>query len=179
MPTLVRRSGRLLLLLALAVAAVPAAGGVGTAPAAAPPKAAASAADEVLGLLNAARADHGAPPLSRDRRLARAARRHSRDMVEHHYFAHESRTGEPFSARIAREGWMEGRRGWQVGENLAWGSAGPRAEPPSIVAAWLRSPRHREVLLDPAYRVVGVGIAQGTPNAGMRGGRTYTADFGS
>lgn len=132
----------------------------------------------VLRLLNAARAERGRPPLRRDRRLARVARRHSRDMVVHRYFAHESRTGERPAVRIARSGWMRGRRRWTVGENLAWGS-GARADPPSIVAAWLRSPAHRRVLLDARFRVAGIGVAPGTPGAGAPGGLTYTADFGS
>jgi uncharacterized protein YkwD len=168
-----------ILLLALAVAAVLASAGVRTASAAAPPIASASRAGEVLRLLNAVRADHGVPPLNRDRRLARAARGHSRDMVAHHYFAHESRSGKPFSDRIARTGWTRGRHDWKLGENLAWGSAGPLAAAESIVGAWMRSPGHRHIMLDAAYRVVGVGIAPGTPDTGTPGGRTYTADFGS
>ena len=46
---------------------------------------------------------------------------HSRDMVANRYFAHNSLSGAAFSARIARTGWMRGRDGWTVGENLAWG----------------------------------------------------------
>jgi uncharacterized protein YkwD len=135
-----------------------------------------AASATVLHLLNAARAQHGAAPLRLDRRLTLSARRHSRDMVWHRYFAHESRSGARFSARIARTGWMRGRRRWRVGENLAWG-LGADATPQSIVEAWIRSAPHRHNLLDHKFRVVGIGIASGTP--GMPGGRTYTADFGS
>jgi uncharacterized protein YkwD len=133
---------------------------------------------QVLRLINAVRAQHGASPLRIDRRLARAARLHSRDMVAHRYFAHESLSGDRPSARVARTGWMAGRRAWHVGEDLAWG-IGPNARPAAIVAAWLRSPAHRRVLLDRRYRVVGVGIALGTPVAGVVRGLTYTADFGT
>ncbi len=132
---------------------------------------------KLLRLLNAARAHHGAPPLRADRRLARAAAAHSRDMVAHRYFAHRSRTGERPSRRIARTGWMHGRRCWHVGENLAWGTL-RRARPAAIVAAWLRSPSHRRIMLDSRYRGVGVGVARGIPFAGSRHGLTYTADFG-
>jgi uncharacterized protein YkwD len=132
----------------------------------------------LLGLLNAARAEHGAPPLQLDARLARSARRHSCDMVAHHYFAHESRSGARFSARIVRAGWMRGRRHWRVGENLAWGS-GRRASHAATVSAWLHSPAHRRILLSPGFRVVGIGIVRGTPVAGRSRGRTYTTDFGS
>jgi uncharacterized protein YkwD len=131
---------------------------------------------ETLALINAARARYGAPALRADPRLERAARRHSRDMVAHRYFAHDSRSGARFSARIARVGWMRGRARWRVGEDLAWGT-GRAATPRAVLAAWLHSPAHRRVLLRRSYRVVGVGVAAGTPKG--RAGRTYTADFGS
>jgi uncharacterized protein YkwD len=131
-----------------------------------------------LHALNAVRAAHGARPLVLDRRLARAARRHSREMVVRRYFAHESPDGARFSARIAATGWMPRRRRWYVGETLAWGW-GTSAEPSMIVAAWLRSRSHRRVMLDPRYRRVGIGIVRGTPLASDPAGLTYTADFGS
>jgi uncharacterized protein YkwD len=132
---------------------------------------------EVVELLNAARAAHGAPPLRPNPRLALAARRHSRDMVAHRYFSHDSRTGEPFSARIARTGWMRSRAHWSVGETLAWG-VGAKAEPRAIVAAWLASADHRRIVLAPRFHLVGTGVAGGTPFGSRRAGRTFTADFG-
>ena len=154
-----------LVLLACAAGAPPAGAAAGT------------GSTQVLRLINAARAHHGAPPLRADRRLARAAAAHSRDMVAHRYFAHRSRTGEAPSRRIAHTGWMHGRRCWHLGENLAWGTL-RRARPAAVVAAWLRSPSHRRIMLDGRYRVVGIGIARGVPFAGHRYGLTYTADFG-
>ncbi len=130
-----------------------------------------------LCLINRARARYRAPRVRLDRRLARAAHRHTRDMVEHHYFSHTSRSGLSSSDRIAAAGWMRGRRHWIVGENLAWHAGAP--SPRSIVRAWLRSRSHRHVLLRPEYRVVGIGVVPATPFAGVRDGATYTADFGS
>ena len=178
MHTFSRRPGRLRLLPATAAAAlaVLAMLPVGTSHAAAGCSAAQRPAP-FLRLLNATRAQHGVPPVRLDARLVRSARRHSCDMVAHHYFAHESRSGARFSARIARVGWMRGRRRWRVGENLAWGT-GQRAAPATTVTAWLKSPAHRRILLSPRFRVVGVGIVRGTPIAGASG-RTYTTDFGS
>lgn len=154
-----------LVLLACAVGAPPAGAAAGTSSA------------EVLRLLNAARAHHRVPPLRADRRLAAAAAAHSRDMVANRYFAHRSRTGEVPSRRIARTGWMRGRRRWHVGENLAWGTL-RKARPAAVVAAWMHSRSHRRIMLDHGYRVVGVGVVRGVPLAGLRHGRTYTADFG-
>jgi uncharacterized protein YkwD len=130
-----------------------------------------------LCLINHVRADHGVPGLRLDRRLGRAARRHSRDMVVHHYFAHTSRSGRSPKDRVAETGWMHGKRRWTIGENLAWqpGSASPA----SIVGAWLRSSPHRHILLDATFRVVGIGRAPGTPFGTAGDGATFTADFGS
>jgi len=140
------------------------------------PSRAAGPAETLLRALNATRVEHGVPPLRPDRRLARAARAHSADMVARRYFAHESPAGERPCERVARTGWMRGRGRWWVGEDLAWGTA-RKSRPRAIVAAWLASPPHRRVMLRRRYRVVGVGVARGTP-LGARG-RTYTADFGS
>ena len=128
--------------------------------------------------LNAARADHGLAPLRADARLIHAATRHSRDMVAHQYFAHESRSGARFSSRIAATGFMRRNGRWWVGENLAWGR-GPDAAPEAIVRAWLQSPSHRRVVLSARYRRVGIGVASGTPAEPDGPGITYTADFGS
>ena len=131
-----------------------------------------------LHALNAVRARHGVQPLVLDVRLNRAARHHSTEMVLRRYFAHASPGGARFSARIAATGWMRRRGRWYVGETLAWGW-GTSAGPWGVVAAWLRSPSHRRVMLSPRYRCVGIGIMRGTPVAGAPAGLTYTADFGS
>jgi uncharacterized protein YkwD len=128
-----------------------------------------------LCVINDARARHEAPRLRLDPKLAQAARAHARDMVAHRYFSHTSRQGLSSSARIARTGWMRGRRRWTVGENIAWRTGRP--DPRAIVRRWLRSRPHRHVLLGRRYRVLGIGIAGGTPYGAA--GATYTADFGS
>jgi uncharacterized protein YkwD len=146
-------------------------------PATAAPCTHGQASAKTLCLINRVRADHGLSRLRLDRRLRRVAREHSRDMVVHRYFSHESRSGLSSADRIARAGWMRGRARWVVGENLAW--RGAPAFPRAIVRAWLGSPSHRRILLEPAFRVAGIGIAAGTPVADVSGGATYTADFGS
>ena len=145
---------------------------------ASPASAAPTGQTAVVRELNAARAHHGLAPLRDDARLTRAATRHSREMVAHHDFAHESRDGSRFSRRIEAMRYMPRRGRWWVGENLAWGR-GPDAAPEAVVQAWLRSATHRRVLLSPRYRRVGVGVARGTPAGGTAPGVTYTADFGS
>jgi uncharacterized protein YkwD len=130
----------------------------------------------VLCLLNDERAGRGLAPLQLDRRLSRAARGHSADMVAHHYFAHPSESGASFVTRIARTGWLHGRADWHVGEVLAWGT-GSYATPRSTVAALMNSPKHRKVILG-AFRSVGIGVVLGVPFSDGDGA-TYTADFGN
>jgi uncharacterized protein YkwD len=128
-----------------------------------------------LCLLNQQRAAHGLRPLRADRKLARAALRHSKDMVAHRYFAHESRSGAPFTARIARTGWTRSRRHYILGENIGWGS-GSLATPRSMVQGWMQSAPHRANILDGRFHMIGVGVAFGAPAGG--GGATYSTDFG-
>ena len=131
-----------------------------------------------LCLLNAKRRANSLRPLRHATKLIRAARRHSRDMVAHSYFAHDSRSGANFTARIARTGWMDGRDRWVVGENLAWGG-GSQSTPRKIVASWMASPGHRANILKPRFHVIGIGVENGVPVANGGAGATYTTDFGS
>jgi uncharacterized protein YkwD len=136
----------------------------------------ADAPADTLRLLNGARAASGIPALQPDKRLAQAARAHSFDMVTHGYFDHVAPNGEGLRARVAHTGWLRRRFPWQLAENLAWGTE-TLAKPDAIVAAWLRSPPHRRIMLDRSLRVVGIGIVLGTPSGVP--GATYTADFGA
>ena len=54
---------------------------------------------------------------------------------------------------------------------------GATTTPASRVAAWMRSPPHRQILLSPVSREAGVGIAAGVPGGSARG-FTYVAVFG-
>ena len=130
-----------------------------------------------LCLINVQRRSHGLPALRLNARLSRAARAHSRDMVGRHYFSHTTPEGLSFAERIRGTGYLRASRQWFVGENLAWGWRG-RDSARRIVRAWMHSPPHREVMLDPAFREVGIGIASGVPRPLPPGGATYTADFG-
>jgi uncharacterized protein YkwD len=127
--------------------------------------------------LNAARERHGLKPLKLNRRLSRAARRHSRDMVRRDYFAHDSPDGATVVGRIRRSGYLRGARSWTVGENLAWGT-GRRSTPRAITKGWMNSAGHRANILSRSFRDIGIGVALGAPGVTGRAA-TYTTDFGS
>jgi uncharacterized protein YkwD len=133
------------------------------------------ARDATLCLLNRVRAEHGVPPLHPNAKLSNAARRHSRDMVRHRYFAHDSRNGRsPFERMLALH-YVPRHASWWLGENIGWGS-GSLAEPIAMVRAWMHSPPHRANILSRHFHDIGIGIAPGAPVGG--GGATYTTDFG-
>ena len=134
---------------------------------AAPAQAAPTRAERsLLVTINNVRAAHGLAPLRIDRKLERAARAHSRDMVRRGYFDHGD-----FATRVSRFG----ARGPLLGENIAWGT-GRRGTAAGIVAAWLASPPHRANLLRPGFRRIGIGRVVGR-FYGLGGARVVTADF--
>ena len=130
-----------------------------------------------LCLLNAERAKRGLAGLAREPRLEQASQGHSRDMVERRFFEHDAPGGiEPYERMLAA-GYPSNNA--STAENIAWGT-GTRGSPGGIVEAWMRSPPHREAILESRYTVVGVGVAAGAPEAteATDPPATYTTDFG-
>lgn len=130
-----------------------------------------------LCLLNAERRRRGMRPLKMNRRLSRAARRHSLDMARRNYFSHTSPSGSSFVDRIRRAGYLRRARKWTVGENLAWGVGG-RASAAATMRAWMNSPGHRRNILTRRFREIGIGISFDAPQGGFSGA-TYATTFGA
>jgi uncharacterized protein YkwD len=130
-------------------------------------------------LIGRERAAAGRAPVAPNRRLAVAAKRHAADMVMRRYFAHTSMGGSTLVDRIRRTGYLPRQGPWRVGEILAWTSGAP-ATPRGIVDAWMASPEHRRVLLDPKLSDVGMGLVLGSPRPQPPSGPALTvdADFG-
>jgi uncharacterized protein YkwD len=180
-----RRLRRVLGLLPLAlVLSLPAAPASAGAPACAASHASPSDASAqqlehtVLCLVNRERAARGLGRLRSNNKLDRAARGHSRHMVNANFFDHDSPSGASVLERVKRRGY-NGRGGLMVGENIAWGS-GSYATPAEIVDGWMHSAGHRANILHRAFREIGVGVALGAPRP-VHGqpAATYTTDFGT
>jgi uncharacterized protein YkwD len=125
-------------------------------------------------VLNEQRASRGLPLLRTENGLEQAAEGHARDMVRRRYFSHTTPEGRTFAERLRRT-YIRGGR-WGVGETLAWGTQS-KATPAAIVRAWLDSPSHRRVVLNPRFRDVGIGVTLGVPVA-TDPGATYAANLG-
>jgi uncharacterized protein YkwD len=137
-----------------------------------------AAAHALQCLVNDVRRAHGLTPVRADRRLRAAARGHAQDMAGHDFFDHVSpTTGTTPQARVQHTGYLQAVHAWSLGEALAWGKA-RSGEPRAILKGLLASPPHRAILLDPAFRDVGVGVAHGAPRGGDRGALTVALDFG-
>jgi uncharacterized protein YkwD len=122
--------------------------------------------------INRQRANHGLGGLKASSGLSRAADYHSWEMLDANYFAHTSRDGGPFDARVRR--FADHR---SVGETLAWLSNCGGGYARKVVRMWMDSPGHRAILLSSGFRRVGIGKRNGSLGSGSV--CVVTADFGS
>jgi len=131
-------------------------------------------------VINNIRRNHGLRPLVVSNRLSAAASQHTREMGVDGYFSHESHDGSAFWKRIERWYASRGWGSWEVGENILYSAPYPSAT--GAITTWMNSPPHRQNILDPAWREIGIAAvhfdaAPGTyRNAPVT---IVTADFGS
>lgn len=107
-------------------------------------------ADEVVNLVNKQRQQQQLEPLVIDAHLTQIAIIKAQDMIQRHYFAHESPFyGQPWDLATAFH-----YNFTSYGENIAKNFDSPQA----VVDAWMQSPKHRENILKSSYSYIGVGI---------------------
>jgi uncharacterized protein YkwD len=134
---------------------------------------------QMVRAINTVRRAHHLHPVRESRKLHRAARSHSRDMIAHNYFAHTSPRGSTLLRRVVASG-FPGGDSWRAGETLAWG-CGSYATISHTIRAWMHSPEHRAILLAPSWRVVGAARKKAKRHhryQGCAGASVWTADFG-
>ena len=108
---------------------------------------------EVIRLTNAQRAASGLGVLTENSALDGAALAKGNDMLAKSYWAHFAPDGtSPWSFFL-----NFGYKYKYAGENLARDF--PDAS--SAVAAWMNSPSHKENILNPNYREIGIGVVEG------------------
>jgi uncharacterized protein YkwD len=126
---------------------------------------------EMIDEINRLRHENGCDVLlQRSVALTTAARTHSRDMAENHFFDHRGSDGSDRIARAQRAGYV-GLPGTRVRENIGAG-----AVPEDVVRYWMKlNDVHRGQLLDCGYNDIGVGYALGDGNPYLH---YWTVKFG-
>lgn len=114
------------------------------------------APDKVIELTNQKRAENGLLPLKLNGRLNEAAQRKAADMFAFNYWAHSSPSG--------RQPWdFFGEVGYRyvyAGENLARDFMNSS----EVVEAWMRSPSHKDNIVNSHYQEIGLAVVNGTLN---------------
>jgi uncharacterized protein YkwD len=133
-----------------------------------------------LCLLNAERTTRGLTALRENPLLTQASQAYSEQMVGQQFFAHITPDGVNLAQRLRSVGYVTGAA-FVVGENLAWGIGG-QSTPAGIVLGWMNSPSHRDNVLRPDFREIGIGVVFGLPVVPavptVPATATYTTDFG-
>jgi uncharacterized protein YkwD len=134
---------------------------------------------ELLRELNRVRTTRSLPLLQPAWGLRKAAVTHSREMLEAGFFDHLSSDGTSFDRRIRRHYSDQGWQSWSVGETLL--ATSEQLDARLMVAEWVQSRTHREIILSPAWRDVGIGAHYAFAAPREFGGApttVVTADFG-
>ncbi|MBO3755097.1 MAG: PKD domain-containing protein [Candidatus Brockarchaeota archaeon] len=122
----------------------------------------------LLSLINEYRQQNGLQPLRVSSALETAAQLHSDDMALNNYYSHTSLDGRTFVDRIRQAGYTYNT---VLGENIAAGIASAQY----VFEAWKNSPTHNSIMLDPRFKVIGIGAAY---SASAYFKYYWTADFG-
>jgi len=110
-------------------------------------------AQQVVNLVNQERAKAGLKPLSQHQTLTVMALDKAKDLYNNRYFDHNSPTyGSPFNMMR-----LYGIRYSYAGENIAKGQRTPQ----EVMNAWMNSPGHRQNILNPNYKSIGVAYYNG------------------
>lgn len=108
---------------------------------------------EVIRLTNEKRVQAGLSPLKENASLSQAAQTKAADMIAKDYWAHVAPDGtQPWKFFTD-----SGYKYRFAGENLARDFSAPNA----AVEAWMASPSHKENLLSPKYKEIGVAVVEG------------------
>jgi uncharacterized protein YkwD len=111
----------------------------------------------LLSLINETRTRQGAPPVSWDPQLAAAAKSHTRDMLEQGFFEYTTPRGKTTPDRLVESGVEGFTRGGLWAGTLTIDNDVDAAHAGDLLTRPGR-PANREVLLNPRYTRIGIGI---------------------
>src|SRR3954466_5541552 len=129
----------------------------------------------MLCLTNYARQHAGLSPLSLNATLTTGGAAKLQADVSRGVFSHEP-CGQPFDTVFAP--YTAGASRFQSGENIAWGT-GSFGAPRSIMDAWLSSTGHRENILTPNFKELGIGYLSNQAFQGTVGAVLWSQELGA
>ena len=106
-------------------------------------------AHQILSLVNSARQSKGYKPVKLDPLLCQACLGHCRDMIQYKFFSHRSLA--PGKTQFWERAMLLGTQARS--ENIAKGQPSPQM----VMNAWMKSSGHRNNILDPSVKRMGVG----------------------
>lgn len=115
-------------------------------------------AQEVFAQVNALRAESKIPPLTEDGTLSSLAGAHSIDMLSKKYFSHYDTTGCNSSCRLHLAAYHAQASGENIYITHEY-SKTPEEIARELIAQWVKNPRQKKNLLNPAFTHSGVGVA--------------------
>jgi uncharacterized protein YkwD len=133
-----------------------------------------------LCVVNQVRGARGLRPLRANRALGHVAAGQVTSMVRGDYFADVRPSGQTPLSLVAVTRYPAHAVQFAVGQNIAWGTDS-FTTPTHIVAEWMASPPHREIMLSGEYRDAGVAVLPAVPAVLHPNGpgATYVIEFGA
>lgn len=120
---------------------------------------------QILTMVNAIRLEKKLAPLTYSAPLEQSAQGYADRMAKEGFFGHVSPDGGTLKDRVSATGYYDRGfsvdclcvKGYALGENLARGQKTPK----EAVDAWMKSPGHRDAILNPSYTHIGIGVNAG------------------
>jgi len=128
----------------------------------------------MLCFTNYARAESGLVPLQLNATLTEAGDAKLTKDVSCGEFSHTP-CSQPFTTVFAD--YLKGATSYRVGENILWGT-GSYGTPREAMNAWLHSTGHREDILTPSFRELGIGYLAAQTFQGRSGVTLWSQEFG-
>ena len=116
--------------------------------------------DEMLTLINQARAANGLPAYRVNSTLHSVARWRSKDMYDRDYFSHD--IPKPPGGNVFDELHRRGVCYKTAGENIGWNNFPDDVATQTLFNGWMDSPGHRALILSKDFTRIGIGAFKGT-----------------
>ncbi len=133
-----------------------------------------------LCVIDRVRAAHGMRALRSNPQLGTVAGSQVASMLRWNYFADVRPSGQTPFALVVVTHYQAHAAAISVGQNIAWAN-GSYTTPEHVVADWMASAPHREIMLSSEFRDAGAAVMPALPSvlhAGRRGA-VYAVEFGA